>query len=175
MLTDENGWEPAVYMSCMSQHFRLFHVSNLSVRNFRIFLLMYTGSLISPAAGPLPSGAADVSPKFGQLAFVATARLWWERECYLCLVVADRWEWFGVKSSAVLSPFCLSENCKRCSSALYETHQNEIRFFLHGMRGRIYGNVLEGRKTFGRAKWGFERGRTVQRSRFFLATPWMLR
>ena len=30
-------------MSCMSQNFRLFHVSNLSVRNFRIFLLMYTG------------------------------------------------------------------------------------------------------------------------------------
>ena len=39
-----NGWFPAVYMSCMSQNFRLFHVSNLSVRNFRIFLLMYTGS-----------------------------------------------------------------------------------------------------------------------------------
>ena len=32
-------------MSCVSQNFRLFHVSNLSVRNFRIFLLMYTGSL----------------------------------------------------------------------------------------------------------------------------------
>ena len=31
-------------MSCMSQNFSLFHVSNLSVRNFRIFLLMYTGS-----------------------------------------------------------------------------------------------------------------------------------
>ena len=31
-------------MSCMSQNFRLFHVSNLSVRNFRIFLLMYPGS-----------------------------------------------------------------------------------------------------------------------------------
>ena len=44
--THVNGWEPAVYMSCMSQNFRLFHVSNLSVRNFRIFLLIYTGSLI---------------------------------------------------------------------------------------------------------------------------------
>ena len=31
-------------MRCMSQNFRLFHVSNLSVRNFRIFLLMYTAS-----------------------------------------------------------------------------------------------------------------------------------
>ena len=35
--THVNGWGPAVYMSCMSQNFRLFHVSNLSVRNFRIF------------------------------------------------------------------------------------------------------------------------------------------
>ena len=41
-----NGWKPAVYMSCMSKNFRLFHASNLSDRNFRIFLLMYsyTGS-----------------------------------------------------------------------------------------------------------------------------------
>ena len=29
----------------MSQNFRLFHVSNLSVRNFRIVLLMYTGTV----------------------------------------------------------------------------------------------------------------------------------
>ena len=39
-----NGWEPAVYMSYTSQNFRLFHGSNLSVLNFRIFLLMYPGS-----------------------------------------------------------------------------------------------------------------------------------
>ena len=31
-------------MSCMSQNFRLFHVSNLSVPNIRIVLLMYPGS-----------------------------------------------------------------------------------------------------------------------------------
>ena len=31
-------------MSCMSQNFRLFLVSNLSVQNFRIFQLMYPGS-----------------------------------------------------------------------------------------------------------------------------------
>ena len=37
--THKNG------LSCMSQNFRLFNVSNLSVRNFQIFLLMYTGSL----------------------------------------------------------------------------------------------------------------------------------
>ena len=45
--THVNGWFPAVYMSCMSQNFRLFHVSNLSVRNIRIFLLMYTGSVMT--------------------------------------------------------------------------------------------------------------------------------
>ena len=49
--THVNGWFPAVYMSCMSQNFRLFHVSNLSVRNFRIFLLMYTGSMPARSAG----------------------------------------------------------------------------------------------------------------------------
>ena len=49
--THVNGWEPAVYMSCMSQNFRLFHLSNLSVRNFRIFLLMYTGSMTPQTAG----------------------------------------------------------------------------------------------------------------------------
>ena len=41
----------------MSQNFRLFHVSNLSVRNFRIFLLMYTGSLTAPGAGFSCTGA----------------------------------------------------------------------------------------------------------------------
>ena len=35
---------PAVYMSYMSQNFCLFPVSNLSVLNFRIFLLMYPES-----------------------------------------------------------------------------------------------------------------------------------
>ena len=45
--THVNGWEPAVYMRCMSQNFRFFHVSNSSVRNFRIFLFMYPGSLAS--------------------------------------------------------------------------------------------------------------------------------
>ena len=40
-----NGCEPAVYMTYMSQNFRLFHVSNLSVLSFLIFLLMYPGSL----------------------------------------------------------------------------------------------------------------------------------
>ena len=40
-------------MSCMSQNLRLFHVSNLSVRNFGIFLLMYTGSVTT---GPDRSG-----------------------------------------------------------------------------------------------------------------------
>ena len=42
--THVNGRFPAVYMSYTSQNFRLFHVSNLFVLNFRIFLLMYPGS-----------------------------------------------------------------------------------------------------------------------------------
>ena len=45
-------WFPAVYMSCMSQNFRLLQVSNLSVLNFRIFLHMYPGSL-SPKSSKL--------------------------------------------------------------------------------------------------------------------------
>ena len=53
--THVNGWFPAVYMSCMSQNFRLFHVSNLSVRNFRIFLLMYTGSVRAGVDETTPS------------------------------------------------------------------------------------------------------------------------
>ena len=39
-------------MSCTSQNFRLFHVSNLFVRNFRIVLLMYTGSQSVPSTRP---------------------------------------------------------------------------------------------------------------------------
>ena len=52
--THVNGWKPAVYMGCTSQNFRLFHVSNFSVRNFLIFLLMYPGSL-SRQSAPVPS------------------------------------------------------------------------------------------------------------------------
>ena len=40
-VTHVNGSFPAVYMSCTGQNFRSFLVSNLSVRNFRICLLMY--------------------------------------------------------------------------------------------------------------------------------------
>ena len=40
-----NGLKPALYMSCVSHYFRLFHVSNLSVLKFQTFLLMYPGSL----------------------------------------------------------------------------------------------------------------------------------
>ena len=51
---------PSVYMSCMSQNFRLFHVSNLSVRNFRIFLLMYPGSV--SVSGAVSLSCRPVSP-----------------------------------------------------------------------------------------------------------------
>ena len=56
--THVNGWFPAVYMSCMSRNFPLFHVSNLSVRNFRIFLLMYTGSVWPQASPPVGRSSA---------------------------------------------------------------------------------------------------------------------
>ena len=58
--THVNDWEPAVYMSSMSQNFCLFHVSNLSVRNFRIFLLMYTGP--TSGVGAVPGRPRDVRP-----------------------------------------------------------------------------------------------------------------
>ena len=48
--THVNGWEPAVYMSYTSQNLRFFHASNLSVRNFRICMLMYQGSVGSDGA-----------------------------------------------------------------------------------------------------------------------------
>ena len=44
-VTRVNSWFLAVYMSYMSQNFRLFHASNLSPGIFRIFLLMYPGSM----------------------------------------------------------------------------------------------------------------------------------
>ena len=44
--THVNGWERAVYMSCMSQNFRLFHLSNLSVRNFRFFSAHVYGATV---------------------------------------------------------------------------------------------------------------------------------
>ena len=62
--THVNGWFPAVYMSCMSQNFRLFHVSNLSVRNFRIFLLIYTGSLCSLRVASLGDEAGATAPSY---------------------------------------------------------------------------------------------------------------
>ena len=39
-------WGPAVYMSCMSQNCRLFHVSNLSVRNFEFFCWCIRGHCV---------------------------------------------------------------------------------------------------------------------------------
>ena len=83
--THVNGWEPAVYMSGMSQNFRLLHVSNLSVRNFRISLLMYTGSLTarsSAAAGRRGpgqgdgGGLGDHGTGFGDHGIKATKETW---------------------------------------------------------------------------------------------------
>ena len=60
--THVNGWFPAVYMSCMSQNFRLLRVANLSVRNFRIFLLMYPGSVSSGGSLSAFRGGGGHSP-----------------------------------------------------------------------------------------------------------------
>ena len=46
-------------MSCMSQNFRLLYVSNLSARNFRIFLLMYPWFPARPAPHSLSTVAAS--------------------------------------------------------------------------------------------------------------------
>ena len=52
--THVNGWFPAVYKSCMSQNFRLFHVLNLSVRNFRFLCSCIRGlCLVFTTAGAL--------------------------------------------------------------------------------------------------------------------------
>ena len=50
-------------MSRMSKNFRLSHLSNLSVRNFRFVMLMYPGSPTGQARGrraaPITPGAAE--------------------------------------------------------------------------------------------------------------------
>ena len=46
-VTHVNGWFPAVYMSDTSQNVRLRIVWNLSVLNFRFFLLVYPGSVLN--------------------------------------------------------------------------------------------------------------------------------
>ena len=80
--THGNGWFPAVHISCMSQNFRLFHVSNLSVRNFRISLLMYPGSQSRvsahaarrPASAVLPALRHAVLPVFAPVLAATTRR-----------------------------------------------------------------------------------------------------
>ena len=65
--THANGWS-AVYMSCMSQNFRLLHVSNLAVRNFRFFSAHVSGVGVGvlyvrtrPADTRSAAGAVDLS------------------------------------------------------------------------------------------------------------------
>ena len=58
-----------------SQNFRLFLVSNLSVQNFRIFLLMYPGSVYAPARGVQEAGVrAPAGP------LVHRGRRQWQRQ-----------------------------------------------------------------------------------------------
>ena len=94
--THVNGWFPAVYMSCVSQNFRLFHVSNLAVRNFRIFLLMYPGSVTLPAL-------ARASAKFTTSHLVDSGTCWFSRPTTpICLIgYARLWEVGGRGAVAV--------------------------------------------------------------------------
>ena len=48
--THVNGWEPAVYMSYMSQNLCLFLVSNLSILNFSIFSAHVSGVTVGGVA-----------------------------------------------------------------------------------------------------------------------------
>ena len=70
------------YFSCMSQKFSLFHVSNLSVRNFLFFLLMYTGSVT-----PQRSGAATAAAE--TVVFPAGLELILRRRCAVSGVTSD--------------------------------------------------------------------------------------
>ena len=65
-----NDWKPAVYMGYTSQNFRLFHVSNLSILNFRIVLLMCPGPLGASDVGP---GYRDAPVPYGTPRETATA------------------------------------------------------------------------------------------------------
>ena len=65
-------WFPAVYMICMSQNFRLFHVSNLSLGNYRIFCACIRGSVYLTC--DQQSKAADVVFACAQLSAVNISR-----------------------------------------------------------------------------------------------------
>ena len=59
--THVNGWKLAVYIRYMNQNFRLFHVSNVSVRIFQIFLVMYPGSEFVSGGAAIRSRQSVVS------------------------------------------------------------------------------------------------------------------
>ena len=56
--TQVNDWVPAFFMSYMSQHFRLFRVSNSAFLNYRNCLLMYSGSVLLLSASLCPPDSA---------------------------------------------------------------------------------------------------------------------
>ena len=84
-VTHVNGWFPAVYMSYMSQNFRLFHVSNLPFLNFRIFLLMYPGPALhrrvtAASAHPPARVSLALSPLTAALLLTTLLRLVYRAE-----------------------------------------------------------------------------------------------
>ena len=62
-----NGWFPAVYMTYTSQNLRLFHGSNLSVLNFRIFCLCIRGQWVGGRRAATCVRAAPLPGYRGQL------------------------------------------------------------------------------------------------------------
>ena len=106
-----NGWFPAVYMSCMSQNFRLFHVSNLS--NFRIFPLMYPGS-VSAAVAPSTARRMTSSPGARRQSSVSQSRT-------LCHVAR-----YFVMKRAIF--FTMSQPCDAIN------HSGVARFSFHYFR-----------------------------------------
>ena len=104
-------------MSCTSQNFRLFHGSNLSVRNFRIFLLMHTVSL---PRHPTP----------------LLVRLLWSTG------VAAAWLLRAHRSALQLN---IENDLHRCNrkftkSRQFGQHSNSAQL-LHGLRGYLRASI----------------------------------
>ena len=116
--THVNGWEPAVYMSCMSQNFRLFHVSNLSVRNFPILFC----SCIQRETAGLHRDSRNVHRDYSSLVQCASAELLTSHGCLICH--PDSTTPHSVLSSAKRLPNYIQFN-KRREKFWNCTHRNE--------------------------------------------------
>ena len=114
----KNGWEPAVYMSCMSQNFRLFLVLNLSVLNFRIFLLMYPGSPsfhVDRAVSATPAASHQLSDNG------------W---CLHKIHEQNNWKVSNGEIRCAKQKLLTGVSCKRLETkCLHESHESNFRLF----------------------------------------------